>query len=98
MRISPIFDDLPLTVKAAVWDGVSKYNDNQITMAYFQRLEYCRRRGENDPEMVAAYLTVMMIKDMDKTRWQCGLGWNMTTTPCCAAKVDILYSYEQFYN
>ena len=98
MKISVRFDDLPLPVKAAVWDGVGKYNENQIAAEYSKRVDWCRRHGENDPEGVATYLTVIMVKEMDETRWRCGLGWDMTATPCYAAGVGILYSYERFYS
>jgi hypothetical protein len=97
MKISVRFDDLPLPVKAAMWDGVSKYNENQIAAEFSKRVDWCRRQGENDPYEVATYLTVYMIKDMDETRWKCGLGWNMTSTPSYQMKVGILYSHKRFY-
>jgi len=97
LKISARFDDLPLPVKAAMWDSVTKYDENRIASEFSRRVEWCRRRGENDPYELATYLTVQMIKDMDDVRWRTGLGWNMTTTPSYQEGVNILYSHEHFY-
>ena len=98
MSISARFDDLPLPVKAALWDSVTKYDENRIAAEFSKRVEWCRRRGENDPYELATFLTVQMIKDMDETRWKTGLGWNMISTPSHQVGVNILYSHAHFYS
>lgn len=98
MRIPPEFDELPLPLKAAIWDAVGNYRVQDIMHQYLLWLLRCQSNGEPDPELVAAQIVAQEIQRRDAANHKNGIWWRPHDSPSYQAGVGILYSYTSFYS